>query len=59
MKIGNEAQNACKDLGRELSARPRFGDMAGVSNINTHTHTMPRGMLVASFTLTILDWPSH
>ena len=58
MKIGNEAQNdACKDLGRELSARPTFGDMAGVFNINTHT--IPRGMLVASFTLTILDWPSH
>ena len=58
MKIGNKAQNdACKDLGRELSARPTFGHMAGVFHINTHT--IPRGMLVASFLPTILDWPSH
>ncbi len=56
MKIGNEAQNdACKDLGRELSARPTPGDIAGVFNTSTHTHTVPPGMLVASFMLTILD----
>ena len=48
-----------KTLAGELSARPTPGDIAGILNIqthtHTHTHTTTRGMLVASFMLTILD----
>ena len=40
MKIGNEAQNdACKDRGRKSSARPTVGDIGGVFDTRTCTHS--------------------
>ena len=54
MKIGNKAQNdACKDLGRGSCQLGQH--LVTLLVFSIHTHTTTRGMLVASFMLTILD----